>query len=87
MDDQVVAGAQDAAKELGYEIVSASVDHRQNGESAYGFAFDAHGGEARVAFLVNEADIVRFGLTLRDYARWEILDALREPESDSESPI
>jgi hypothetical protein len=79
MDDQVVAGAQDAAKELGYEITSTSVSHLQTGETAYGFSFDAHGQAASVEFLVNKADVLRFGLTVRDYARWEILDALREP--------
>ncbi|MDX6567593.1 MAG: hypothetical protein QOH15_171, partial [Gaiellales bacterium] len=76
MDDQIVAGARDAAKELGYGITSTSVAHQQSGGTVYGFAFDACGSDARVEFLVNPADVARFGLTLRDYARWEILDAL-----------
>jgi hypothetical protein len=78
VDDQVMAGVQDAAKELGYEIRSMSVSHESAGETAYGFRFDADGREASIAFLVNPGDVARFGLTLRDYARWEVLDALRE---------
>jgi hypothetical protein len=77
--EQIVAGAQDAAKELGYDLTATSVNHLQGGGTMYGFAFDARGREASVEFLINELDLVRFGLTLRDYTRWEILDALREP--------
>jgi hypothetical protein len=80
MVDQVVAGVQDAAKELGYEITCTSVSHQGPGETAYGFRFKVRGEDASFEFLVNEADVARFGLTLRDYARWEVLDALREPE-------
>jgi hypothetical protein len=79
MNDQVVAGVQDAAKELGYEITSTSVSHQSPGERTYSFKFDADGQHASFDFLVNEAHVARFGLTLRDYARWEVLDALREP--------
>jgi hypothetical protein len=79
MKDQIVAGAQDAAKELGYELVSRSVSHHQTGETAYAFGFAAHGLKASVEFLVNDADVLRLGLTPRDYARWEVLDALRRP--------
>jgi hypothetical protein len=78
MDDQILAGVQDAAKELGYRITSTSVSHESPGERMYGFKFDAHGQDATFEFLVNEAHVARFGLTLRDYARWEVLDALRE---------
>ncbi|MDX6402110.1 MAG: hypothetical protein QOF27_2716 [Gaiellaceae bacterium] len=78
MDDQIVAGARDAAKELGYDVTGTSVCHQPSGGTAYGFAFDAHGYQARVELIVTEADVARLGLTWRDYARWEILDALRE---------
>jgi hypothetical protein len=77
MDDQIVAGARDAAKELGYEVTGTSVSHQLSGGTAYGFAFDAHGNEARVELIVTETEVARLGLTWRDYARWEILDALR----------
>jgi hypothetical protein len=33
-----------------------------------------------VELLINEANVARFGLTLSDYARWEVLDALRASE-------
>jgi hypothetical protein len=79
MDDQVVAGAQDAAKELGYEITATTVSHEQDVGTFYGFTFDTHGQQTSVEFVVNKASVNRFGLTLRDYARWEILDALRKP--------
>jgi hypothetical protein len=79
MKEQIMAGAHDAAKELGYDLVGTSVSHQQSGRTVFGFAFDAQGEQARVEFAVSEPDVVRFGLTLRDYARWEILDALRKP--------
>jgi hypothetical protein len=79
MDDQIVAGARDAARELGYDVTATSVSHQLCGGTAYGFAFDARGHEARVELIVTEADVARLGLTWRDYARWEILDALRAP--------
>jgi hypothetical protein len=80
VDDQAVAGAQDAAKELGYEITGKSVHHLESGETAYGFSFDAEGQPASVEFLVDQSIVLGLGLTVRDYARWEILDALREPD-------
>jgi hypothetical protein len=80
MDDQIVAGARDAAKQLGYAITATSTSHAIAGAAHYGFTFDASGREARVEFVVNEADVKRFGLTVREYARWEVLDALRGPE-------
>jgi hypothetical protein len=86
MKEQVVAGAQDAADELGYDLVGASMSHQVSGGTIFGFAFDAQGEEASVEFVVNEPDVVRFGLTLRDYARWEIVDALRKPD-DIESSV
>jgi hypothetical protein len=76
-----MAGVQDAAKELGYAISATSVSHQAPGETAYAFRFDADGQEAAFEFLVNETHVARFGLTLRDYARWEVLDALREPKA------
>jgi hypothetical protein len=81
MEEQILAGAHDAAKELGYDLVGTSVSHQLSGGTIFGFAFDAQGEEASVEFVVNEPDVVRFGLTLRDYARWEILDALRKPDA------
>jgi hypothetical protein len=81
MKEQILAGAHDAAKELGYDLVGTSVSHQLSGGTIFGFAFDAQGEEASVEFVVNEPDVVRFGLTLRDYARWEILDALRKPDA------
>ena len=51
------------------------------GGTAYGFSLDAQGRRASVEFLVNEADVVELGLTLRGYARWEVLEALREPDA------
>lgn len=79
--EQIVAGAQDAAREFGCDLTATSVCHQLIGGTIFGFAFDVRGEQARVEFLVNEPDVVRFGLTLRDYARWEILDALRERDA------
>jgi hypothetical protein len=79
MEDQIVAGAQDAAKELGYRITASSVRHQQDEDSVYRFAFDARGLDASVEFMASEADVLRSGLTPRDWARHEILDGLREP--------
>jgi hypothetical protein len=78
MKEQIVAGAHDAAKELGYDLVATSMSHLESGGTVYSFAFDADGQEASVELLVSEPDVARFGLTLRDYARWEIVDALRD---------
>lgn len=79
MDDQIIAGARDAARELGFAITASSVHHDQDDGTVYGFAFDANGRDASVELLVNRADVVRSGNNPRDYARYEILDALRPP--------
>jgi hypothetical protein len=79
MDDQIVAGARDAAKERGYEITSSAVQHQQDEYTGYSFAFDAAGEALRVDLLVSAEQVLRSGLTTRDYARHEILDALRDP--------
>jgi hypothetical protein len=79
MEDQIIAGARDAARELGYDITASSVHRADEGDTVYGFAFDAHGRDATVELLVREADVISSGNTPRDYARYEILDALRSP--------
>jgi hypothetical protein len=87
MDAEVMAGAQEAAKELRYTIVRTSESGDESGESGdvlYGFVFDARGQEASVELLVNEADVLREGLTIRGYVRWEILDALGPEEGAEE---
>lgn len=81
VDDPVVAGVRDAAKELGYTITAASQSPEGAGGTSYGFSLSAAGQTADVELVINEANVARFGLTLRDYARWEALDALRAFES------
>ena len=80
MDDPVIAGARAAAKELGYRITATSKIPEGAGDTLYGFSFSAAGQRASVELLINEANVARFGLTLSDYARWEVLDALRASE-------
>jgi hypothetical protein len=77
VDDPVIAGARAAAKELGYCITATSKSPEGAGDTLYGFSFSAAGHRASVELLINRANVARFGLTLNDYARWEILDALR----------
>jgi hypothetical protein len=79
MHDQIVAGAQDAAKELGCRITASSVRHQQDEDSVYRFAFDLNGLDASVELPFNEADVLSSGMTARDWARHEILDGLRNP--------
>jgi hypothetical protein len=79
MDDQIVAGAQDAAKELGYRITASSVRHQQDEDSVYRFVFDVRGLDIGVEFPVRDADVLSSGMTARDWARHEILDGLRDP--------
>ena len=76
MHDQIIAGARDAARELGYDITASSVHDQEEG-TVYGFAFAAGGIDASVELLVRSSDVLRSGNTPRDYARYEILDALR----------
>jgi hypothetical protein len=82
MDDQIIAGARDAARELGYDITASSVHHDQDEGTVYGFAFDVDGRDASVELLVHRAEVVRSGNTPRDYARYEILDALRSTATE-----
>ncbi len=76
-DEQITAGAEDAARELGYRLVESSV--HQDGDPIYRFVFDAHGQDAIVEFFAGESDVLRSGLSAREYAREEILAGLREP--------
>jgi hypothetical protein len=77
VDDPVIAGARAAANELGYRITATSATPESAGDTLYSFSFSAAGQEASVELLINGANVARFGLTLSDYARWEVLDALR----------
>jgi hypothetical protein len=81
VEDPVVAGARDAAKELGYQITAICKSPDGAGDTSYGISFSAPGRVADVEFVINEANVARFGLTVRDYARWEVLDALRASAS------
>jgi hypothetical protein len=76
-EDQITAGAEDAAKELGYRLVESSV--LQDTEPIYRFVFDAHGHDAIVEFFASESTVRRSGLFAREYAREEVLAGLREP--------
>jgi hypothetical protein len=71
-----VAGAQDAAKELGYEITPVSMSHQGRGATAYAFSFDAHGQAASRRVPGDAPNHPLVGTSLREYARREILDAL-----------
>jgi hypothetical protein len=77
VDDAVIAGVRAAANELGYEITATSKSPEGAEDTLYGFSFSSDGQGARVELLINAANVARFGLTLSDYARWEVLDALR----------
>jgi hypothetical protein len=78
-EDQIVAGAHDAAKELGYRIVESSV--AQDGDPIYRFVFNANGQDAIVELFAGESDLRRSGLSARAYARKEIVAQLRGPDA------
>ncbi len=46
----------------------------------YAFTFDAQGQEATVGLLIDEAIVRRPGVSLREFVRLEILDALENPD-------
>ena len=71
------AGTRAAAKELGYRITATSATPEGAGDT---LSFSAAGQEASVELPIDEANVARFGLTLSDYARWGVLDALRASE-------
>jgi hypothetical protein len=77
---QIVVGAQDAAKELGYDLVATCEPSAERRDDIR-LRLRCEREEASVEFLVKQPDVARFGLTLRDYARREILDALPKPET------
>jgi hypothetical protein len=75
--DEIKAGAEDAARQLNYRIVGAGQRNASDEEPVYSFAFEASDGSgARVEFLAERATVARSGLTPREFARLEILDAL-----------
>jgi hypothetical protein len=75
--DEIKAGAEDAARHLNYQIVGAGQRNTSDEEPVYTFAFAASdGSEASVEFLAERATVARSGLTAREFARLEILDAL-----------
>jgi hypothetical protein len=76
--NQIKAGAEDAARHLGYRIVGSGM-HDASGEGAtYSFRFATGGEDADIAFLVLDSVVRRAGLTPREYARLEILNAFRD---------
>jgi hypothetical protein len=79
-DDQIVAGAHDAANELGYRIVEWSLRQEEE-DPMYRFVFEAHGLDAIVEFFASESDVRRSGLSAREYACEETLAGLREPRA------
>jgi hypothetical protein len=75
--DEIKAGAEDAARQLNYRIVGAGQRNTSEEAAVYTFAFAASdGSEASVEFLAERATVTRSGLTPREFARLEILDAL-----------
>jgi hypothetical protein len=78
-DDQIVAGAHEAAKALRYRLVEWSI--RQGEDPIYRFVFDAQGIDAIVEFFASEADVGRSGLSAREYAYEEIRAGLGEPDA------
>jgi hypothetical protein len=80
-DNEIQAAAEDAARQLGYRLVATGMGLVSGDEVAYSFRFGADGVELSVEFLLTQSDVVRSGLTAREYARLTILDALTERES------
>jgi hypothetical protein len=78
-DEQIVAGALDAARVLGFRIVEWSVLLAE--EPSYRFVFDAHGQDAIVEFFASASDVRRSGLSARAYACEEILAGMRTPDA------
>ena len=80
-DNEIKAAAEDAARQLGYRLVATGMRLVSGDEAAYSFRFGADSVERSVEFLLTQSDVVRSGLTAREYARLAILDALTQRES------
>jgi hypothetical protein len=80
-DDQIKAAAEDAARQLGYRLVATGMRVVSRDERAYSFRFGGEDVDLSVEFVFIQSAVLRSGLTPREYARLEILDALTHRES------